>query len=162
MIGNKTFYYTFDDNNKAKRKIIAGLIADSDLYLNENNDQKVLIDIGTISEFLIDNKNLYKEVELGYDPYKEENIDSKGNSYLRLFYNDNVNLSILRENMNTYNFNHTLNEDLIKPINKKIKLTSIFSFIASGISLIMCLGALATIRNIDDTSYRCTISIVCV
>ena len=37
MIGNKTFYYTFDDSNKTKRKIIAGLIADSDLYLNENN-----------------------------------------------------------------------------------------------------------------------------
>ena len=136
IIDNKTFYYTFDDNNKTKRKIIAGLIADSDLYLNENNDQKVLIDTGTISEFLIDNKNLYKEVELGYDPYKEENIDSKGNSYLRLFYNDKVDLSILKKNISEYNFNHTLNEDLIKPINKKIKRTSFVGLAASGALLI--------------------------
>ena len=157
MIGNKTFYYTFDDSNKTKRKIIAGLIADSDLYLNENNDQKVLIDTGTISEFLIDNKNLYKEVELGYDPYKEENIDSKGNSYLRLFYNDKVDLSILKKNISEYNFNYTLNEDFVKPINKKIKLTSIFGFIATGISFIICLGVLAY-SGIDDSSYRGVIS----
>jgi len=135
-IGNKTFYYTFDDNNKTKRKIIAGLIADSDLYLNENNDQKVLIDIGTISEFLIDNKNLYKEVELGYDPYKEDDIDSKGNSYLRFFYNDKVDLSNLKKNIDEYNFNHTKNDDFVKPINKKIKRTSIVGLAASGALLI--------------------------
>ena len=135
-IGNKTFYYTFDDNNKTKRKIIAGLIADSDLYLNENNDQKVLIDTGTISEFLIDNKNLYKEVELGYDPYKEDDIDSKGNSYLRFFYNDKVDLSNLKKNIDEYNFNHTKNDDFVKPINKKIKRTSIVGLAASGALLI--------------------------
>jgi len=136
MIGNKTFYYTFDDNNKTKRKIIGGLIADSDLYLNENNDQKVIIDTGTISEFLNDNKNLYKEVNLGYDPYKERNIDSKGKSYLRLFYNENVNLSILKENIITYNYNHTMNEHFFKPINKKIKRTSIIGLAASGALLL--------------------------
>ena len=83
-IGNKTFYYTYDndnDNNATiKRKIIAGLIADTDLYLNKNIDEKILIDIDNISSFLADNKNLYKGVNLGYDPYKEENIDDKGNS----------------------------------------------------------------------------------
>ena len=136
MIGNKTFYYTFDDNNKKKRKIIGGLIADSDLYLNENNDQKVIIDTGTISEFLNDNKNLYKKVNLGYDPYKERNIDSKGKSYLRLFYNENVNLSILKENIITYNYNHTMNEHFFKPINKKIKRTSIIGLAASGALLL--------------------------
>jgi len=141
-IGNKTFYYTFDDNNKAKRKIIAGLVVDSDLYLNENNDQKVLLDTETISELLIDNKNLYKEVELGYDPYKEENIDSKGNSYLRIYYNDKVNLSILKDNINEYNFNHTMNEDFIKPINKKIKLTTIIGLAASGALLLIIIFAL--------------------
>ena len=165
MIGNKTFYYTFDDNNKRERKIIAGLIADSDLHLNENNDQKVLLDTGNISEFLIDNKNLYKEVELGFDPYKEDNIDSKGNSYLRLFYNNKVDLSILRRNIDEYYFNHTLNEDLIKPINKKIKLTSIFCFIATGISLIMCLGVLANRRTFDSSDsgviyFACVLIII--
>ena len=161
MIGNKTFYYTFDDNNKRERKIIAGLIADSDLHLNENNDQKVLLDTGNISEFLIDNKNLYKEVELGFDPYKEDNIDSKGNSYLRLFYNDKVDLSNLRRNIDEYNFNRSLNEDLIKPINKKIKRTSIFGFIASGIFLILCILILLTSKfyNFDDKTL---ITFICI
>ena len=136
LIGNKTFYYTFDDDITKKRKIIAGLIADSDLYLNENNVEKTLIDTGTISQFLADNQNLYKGINLGYDPYKNENIDSKGNSYLRLFYNNKVDLPSLRENMNKNSFNHKMNEDLIKPINKKIKLTSIFGLISSGLLLI--------------------------
>ena len=117
IIGNKTFYYTFDDNNK--RKIIAGLIADSDLYLNENDEEMTLIDINNISGFLEDNNNLYKEVNLGFDPYKEKDINKRGNSYLRLFYNKNVNLSLLRYNIDTYNYNHEFNEDIIKPIKKK-------------------------------------------
>ena len=59
-IGNKAFYYLFDDDNKMKRKIIGGSI-----------------DTDTISGFLADNNDLYKEVNLGYDPYKEANIDNK-------------------------------------------------------------------------------------
>ena len=140
IIGNKTFYYTFDDSNK--RKIIAGLIADSDLYLNENNEEKVLIDTNNISGFLEDNKNLYKEMNLGFDPYKEKDINKRGNSYLRLFYNDNVNLSLLRYNINTYNYNHELNEDVIKPINKKIKLTGIFGFMSIGILFMMIIAVI--------------------
>ena len=54
-----------------KRKIIAGLVADTDLYLNRDNDKKVLIDTDTISGFLADNKNLYKGV-LGYDLIKKK------------------------------------------------------------------------------------------
>ena len=85
---------------------------------------------------MADNQNLYKGINLGYDPYKIENIDSKGNSYLRIFYNNKVDLPALRENINKNSFNHKMNEDLIKPINKKIKLTSIFGLISSGLLLI--------------------------
>ena len=66
----------------------------------------------------------------------KKKIYSKGNSYLRLFYNDKVDLSILKKNISEYNFNHTLNEDLIKPINKKIKRTSFVGLAASGALLI--------------------------
>ena len=130
IIGNKTFYYTFDDKNKMKRKIIAGLVADTDLYLNQDNDEKVIIDTDTISGFLADNKNLYKEVNLGYDPYKEENIDNKGNSYLRIFYSNKVNLEELRDKINTYNLHHKINEDAINPIRKNTKYIMIFGLIS--------------------------------
>ena len=86
LLGNKTFYYGND--NTIKRKIIAGLIVDTDLLLNPDNDKKDIIDNYTISGLLEDNPNLYKDVNLGYDPYKTNNIDSKGNSYLRSFYNN--------------------------------------------------------------------------
>ena len=75
-------------------------------------------------------------MRLGYDPYKEDDIDSKGNSYLRFFYNDKVDLSNLKKNIDEYNFNHTKNDDFVKPINKKIKRTSIVGLAASGALLI--------------------------
>ena len=150
MIGNKTFYYSFDDNTKNERKIIAGLIADSDLLLNEKNNERVLIDTNKISEFLEDNKNLYKEVKLGFDPYKEEHIDKRGNSYLRYFFNDKVDLSRLRNNIETYNHSHLINEDIIKPINKKIILTGIFGFIAIGCIFIIIINLFAIKKKIKD------------
>ena len=61
LIGNKTFYY--GNNITTKRKIIAGLVVDTDLYLNQDNDKKDLIDNYTISEFLEDNQNLYKNCQ---------------------------------------------------------------------------------------------------
>ena len=36
LIGNKTFYYGNDDS--IKRRIIVGLVADTDLLLNKDND----------------------------------------------------------------------------------------------------------------------------
>ena len=135
IIGDKVFYYTFDDKT-LDRKIIAGLVADTDLYLNTDNDKKILIDTDTISGFLEYNKNLYKEIDLGYDPYHYNNIDEKGNSYLRIYYNNNLNLIALRESIELYNERIRINKDFIKPINKRIKYSSIFGFIGS-LSLIV-------------------------
>ena len=146
-IGNKTFYYTYDDDPIMKRKIIAGLVADTDLYLNRDNDKKVLIDTDTISGFLADNKNLYKGV-LGYDPYKEENVDNKGNSYLRIFYNNKVDLQELRNNINTYNLNHKINEEGINPVRKKTKFIMIFGLI-SFISFLICMIVFVIKRDSD-------------
>ena len=136
IIGDKTFYYTFVDDYRNKRKIIGGLIADTDLLLNNNNDKKVLIDTNNISGFLADNKNLYKEVKLGFDPYKEGNIDKRGKSYLRYFFNEKVDLPRLRNNIETYNFNYTMNKDYIKDINRFIKIIGIFGLIATVLSLL--------------------------
>lgn len=136
-IDNKIFYYTFDKEISKNQKIIAGLVADTDLYLNENNDEKVLIDTYTISGFLEDNKNLYKEVSLGFDPYQEVDIDKKGKSYLRLYYNNKVDLNYLRKKIDQYNLNVRMNSDLIQPINKKIKFIAGFGIPSSAFLLVL-------------------------
>ena len=130
IIGNKTIYYTYDNNTIKNRKIIAGLVADTDLYLNKDNDKKEIIDTYTISGFLEDNKNLYKKVNLGFDPYKEKNIDSKGKSYLRIYYNEGIDLAKLRINYERYVSNLSRNKHKINPIKKYIKCTAAFGFIA--------------------------------
>ena len=76
MIGHKTFYYG-NDNTQNDRKIIAGLLADTDLYLNEDLNKTEILDTYTISGFLKDNKNLYKNINLEYDPYEEKDIYKK-------------------------------------------------------------------------------------
>ena len=151
-IGNKTFYYTFDEENKMKRKIIGGLVADSDLYLNKDNGEKVLIDTGTISEFLADNKNLYKEVNLGYDPYKAANIDNKGKSYLRYYYNNKVDLKKLRRNINIYNKKNYINKE-IDEIRKMAKNTMIFGLI-SYISFLIPIILFVTSKNCGDKALK--------
>ena len=135
LIGNKTFYYGND--NTTKRKIIAGLVVDSDLLLNKDNDEKDIIDNYTISGLLEDNKNLYKDVGLTYDPYEIDNIDSKGNSYLRIFYNQDVNLFSLRETRSYLLFNHRLNKRALDSINYKTKVITILGLIALGYLLLV-------------------------
>ena len=159
IIGDKIFYYTFDDNS-FDRKIIAGLIADTDLYLNKDNDKKILIDTDTISGFLEYNKNLYKEINLGYDPYQFNNIDEKGNSYLRIYYNDKFNLSALRENFEQYNLNIKINKDFIKPINKRIKYSSFFGFISSLSFLTMIFALIGGYKDSKVFPYICVIFLI--
>ena len=143
IIGNKTFYYTFDDDISQNKKIIAGLVVDSDLYLNYNNDQNIIIDNYTISGLLEDNKNLYKEVDLGFDPYQAINIDEKGNSYLRIYYKEGINLTELRIKIEKLKNHSTFNKDKIKPIKKNIKVTSICGIIACGFSFFALIFALS-------------------
>lgn len=75
VIGDKRFYYTYDKNTN--KKIIAGLYADSDLYLNKDEEDFIILDTYTISGLLNENSMLYKGVDLGYDPYKISNINKK-------------------------------------------------------------------------------------
>ena len=95
-VGNKTFYYGYDENS-INKKIISGLYADTDIYLNNNNRDNDILDTYTISGLLEENKKLYKGLNLGFDPYKEKDIDKKGKSYLKIKYNENVDLFFMRE-----------------------------------------------------------------
>ena len=132
---NKTLYYG-NDPTTPRKKIVVGLVADSDLYLNRDNNKKDIVDTYTISGFLEDNKNLYKEVNLGYDPYKTEDIDSKGNSYLRTYYNEGINLTELRQRSDRNNFNHKMNKQALNTIKYKTKVISILGLIACGYLLL--------------------------
>lgn len=134
MIGDKTFYYG-NDNTLNNRKIIAGLLADTDLYLNEDLNKTDIIDTYNISEFLEDNKNLYKNINLGYDPYEEKDIDKKGNSYLRIYYNE-IDLTNLRNMKEKSLMNHRMNSKALNKINKNMKVFSILGLIVYGIILL--------------------------
>ena len=94
-VGSKTFYYGYDENAKNK-KIIAGLYVDTDIYPNKNEKEYIILDTYTISGLLEENKKLYKGVNLGFDPYTKKDIDQKGKSYLKIKYNENVDLISLR------------------------------------------------------------------
>ena len=138
LIGNKTFYYGYDDN-KSNRKIIARLGADTDLYLNDDKTENVIIDTYTISGFLEDNKNLYKGIDLGYDPYNTKDIDNKGKSYLRAYINENVDLNKHRQEKDNQILAHNLNENALNYINSKTKTISILGFISLGYILLVFL-----------------------
>ena len=143
MIGDKTFYYG-NDNTQNDRKIIAGLLADTDLYLNEEKKTTDIIDTYNISEFLEDNKNLYKNINLGYDPYEEKDIDKKGNSYLRTYYNKEISLINLRKSRDDSFLSYQMNSIALNKINKNMKTISILGLIACVYLLI---GFIVIIRK---------------
>ena len=77
--GNNKINY---NNEAISEKIIGGLYADSDLLIQYKDEECQILDTGSISEFINNNKKLYRNV-LDFDPYSEANIDSKGKSYLK-------------------------------------------------------------------------------
>ena len=129
VIGNKTFYYTYDNSINNNNKIIAGLYADSDIYLNIEEEEFVTLDIDTISGFLKDNYILYRGLNLDYDPYNISNIDEKGKSYLKIRYNKNVDLDAFRKEHQQYLINKTMNEKIIKTVRTRFKTFYIMGMI---------------------------------
>ena len=43
-----------------------------------------ILDTNKISELLEENQKLYQGLDLGFDPYKNKDIDKKGKSYLKV------------------------------------------------------------------------------
>ena len=136
LIGKKTFYYGND--NTTKRKIIAGLFVDSDLLLNDDCDKKDIIDNYTISGFLEDNQYLYKDINLGYNPYETNDIDKKGKSYLRILYNKrNIDLISLRNRRDKLNSYNEINNNSLNTIYNKTKFIIILGLIAYFLLLLV-------------------------
>ena len=79
-----------------------------------------------------DNINLYRNINLGYDPYKEEDIDKRGKSYLKINYNEYVDIPDLRKRKKQQIFNHEMNDNIVNPIHKKTKLITIMGAITCG------------------------------
>ena len=127
LIGNKTFYYGYDST--LKKQLIKGLTIDTDLIPNNNNIANNIIDENTLSSLLEDNKNLFQDVNLGYDPYKINDIDLKGKSYLRITYNEEkVDLSQLRKDRDKSNNIDRMNNDIIDSIRNKTELMIMIGF----------------------------------
>ena len=104
VINGKIFYYTY--NNTINKKIIAGLYADSDLYL-KNEEDFIILDTNTISGLINDNYVLYREVDLDNAP----NIYQNGKSYLKIRYNaKNPDLTKIRKNHQQYVINNLMSE----------------------------------------------------
>ena len=122
LIDNKTIYYTYDEN-AINNKIIAGLYADSDIYINkeeENENNTIILDTYTISGLLKDNYLLLRGINLGYDPYEINDIDKKGKSYLKVRYNTKrPNLISMREQKNQSISDKTMNQEVVGSIGKK-------------------------------------------
>ena len=129
-IGNKKLYYT---NEAVSEKIIGGLYVDSDLLIQYKDEECEILDTGSISELINDNKKLYKNV-LNFDPYSENNIDSKGKSYLKwciVGKGRNKDLNIMKKENITYYLNKTINQNSIQPILKDLNAYLVFSIIGS-------------------------------
>lgn len=120
-IGNETIYYSNEFNTSL---IIKELYADSNISL-ENKTNYEIIDTYNISSFIYENYKIY--THNSKDPYKDKNIDSKGKSYLKFAYHDPdyfINLTEMKLLYNQYEFNKTINSDVMNKV--KSNLTTIF------------------------------------
>ena len=156
VIDNITVYYAYDEN-AINNKILAGLYVDTDIYINkeEENEKSIILDTYTISGLINDNYWLYRDVNLGYDPYSIDNIDEKGKSYLKVRYNNKKpNLILMREKHNQYIINKTINDELIKRFKG---LFIIGSMIFDIYSFLFLLGIRYKIKkgNIDKSFCIC-------
>ena len=161
-VGNKTFYYGFDENANNK-KIIAGLYVDTDLYINKKEKDYTILDTYTISGVLEENKILYKGLDLGFDPYTDKNIDQKGKSYLKIKYNENKNVDIIsmREKYDFYFKNKDFRDKFIKPVTDKYKMANNLSIISYSFFIVMIvILMLISFCNKSNCSFCCFFFII--
>ena len=85
-----------------------------------------------------DNNNLYRGLNLGYDPYTINNIDDKGKSYLKIRYNEkNLDLVELRKNHQQFTINRGMNREIIESVRKKYKTFYILGMLAYIFSILI-------------------------
>ena len=122
-LNNKKIYYTNKKNETGK--IVGGLYVDSDLLIKYKEDECTILDTQNLSTFLKNNPRLYKDV-LDFDPYKEKDIDSKGNAYLKWCTpgpGKEKNISLIKILKEEYKFNKTINYKYIEKIRNKFLIS---------------------------------------
>jgi hypothetical protein len=111
VIDGVTIYYTNQATNEGL--VLGGFYVDSDLKINYGDCQ--IISTSTIREFLDSQKNKQYRNSLNFDPYKDNNIDKKGNAYLRWCipgFGKERNIALVKELNKVYELNKTTNNDL--------------------------------------------------
>ena len=131
VIDGITIYYTNQATNEGL--VLGGFYVDSDLKINYGDCQ--IISTSTIRELLDSQKNKQYRNSLNFDPYKDNNIDKKGNAYLRWCirgFGKERNIALVKELNKVYELNKTTNNDLIE-----LKSTSMVIYIADLIGYIL-------------------------
>ena len=124
-IGNESIYYSNGFNTSL---IIKELYADSNISL-ENKTNYEIIDTYNISSFIYENYKIYTHNSI--DPYKDRNIDLKGKSYLKFAYHWPdyfINLTEMKLLYNQYEFNKTINSDVMNKVKSSLSTTFFCSF----------------------------------
>ena len=109
--------------------VLGGFYVDSDLMIKYNIVECQIIDTGKISELLNSQKNKLYRNSLNFDPYKDENIDTKGNAYLKWCIpgvGKERNLTLVKKLDEDYELNKTIN----KNITDKTKSIKIIYFVS--------------------------------
>lgn len=152
-IGNKKLYYT---NEAVSEKIIGGLYVDSDLLIQYKNEECEILDTGSISELINDNKILYKNV-LKFDPYSEKNIDNMGKSYLKwciVGQGRNKDLNFMKKENISFSLNKTINEHSIPSILNYVKPHLIFSILGSTLMQIFFIIFLFAFFSVNEVGFN--------
>ena len=131
VIDGVTIYYTNQATDEGL--VLGGFYVDSDLKINYGDCQ--IISTSTIRELLDSQKNKQYRNSLNFDPYKDNNIDKKGNAYLRWCipgFGKERNIALVKEFHKVYELNKTTNHDLIQ-----FKLDSLMTYISDLIGYIL-------------------------
>ena len=158
-INGKTIYYTNEAIETGK--VFGGLFVDSDLLIKYNEEDCEILDEESITQLLQEHKNkLYRE-SLNFDPYKDNNINQKGKSYLKWCipgHGKEKNITIIKELYEVYKFNISFNLEVIKPI-KKMFINSYFVCLPGFILLLFILiFILCSFYYQNYISIKCEIS----
>lgn len=128
-----TIYYTNQATNEGL--VLGGFYVDSDLKINYGDCQ--IISTSSIRELLDSQKNKQYRNSLNFDPYKDNNIDKKGNAYLRWCipgFGKERNITLVKELNKVYELNKTTNNDL-----NELKSDSMVTYILDIIGYILLL-----------------------
>ena len=148
-------YYTYEAIETGR--VLGGFFVDSDLLIKYNKEDCVTLKISTISSLLNSQSNKLYRKSLDYDPYKEKDINQKGNSYLKWCipgHGKEKNITLIKELKVVYDYNKTANKEVIQPI--KTKFTASYfvalpGYIGVFLFLIILICSFCSQNNINSS-----------